>query len=78
MVMLRRVPVLVKVRPARQKEAVQGWETEGGAIAEQPRANPTAQAGPERESRKGQETRRMSNLIAKIRHWLHLDPKPKT
>ncbi len=20
----------------------------------------------------------MSNLIAKIRHWLHLDPKPKT
>jgi hypothetical protein len=26
------------------KEAVQDWETEGGAIAEQPRANPTAQA----------------------------------
>ncbi len=27
-----------------QKEAVQDWETEGGAIAEPPRANPTAQA----------------------------------
>jgi hypothetical protein len=23
-------------------------------------------------------TRPMSNLIAKIRHWLHLDKKPKT
>ena len=28
----------------RQKEAVQDWESEGGAIAEPPRANPTAQA----------------------------------
>lgn len=28
----------------RQKEAVQDWESEGGAIAELPRANPTAQA----------------------------------
>ena len=27
-----------------QKDAVQDWETEGGAIAEPPRANPTAQA----------------------------------
>ncbi len=27
-----------------QKEAVQDWETEGGAIAEPPRANPTPQA----------------------------------
>ena len=35
----------MNVRPARQKEAVQDWETEGGAIAESPRANPTAQAG---------------------------------
>ena len=45
MVMLRWVRVLMNVRPARQKEAVQDWETEGGAIAEPPRANPTAQAG---------------------------------
>jgi cold shock CspA family protein len=30
--------------PRRQKEAVQDWESEGGAIAELPRANPTAQA----------------------------------
>ena len=28
----------------RQKEAVQDWESEGGALAEPPRANPTAQA----------------------------------
>ncbi len=28
----------------RQKEAVEDWESEGGAIAEPPRANPTAQA----------------------------------
>lgn len=30
--------------PRRQNEAVQDWESEGGAIAELPRANPTAQA----------------------------------
>ena len=28
----------------RQKEAVEDWESEGGAIAAPPRANPTAQA----------------------------------
>ena len=28
----------------RVREAVQGWESEGGAIAEMPRANPKAQA----------------------------------
>jgi hypothetical protein len=28
----------------RQKDALQDWESEGGATAEQPRANPTAQA----------------------------------
>ena len=32
---------------------------------------------PKRRSRKAY-TRPMSNLIAKIRHWLHLDKKPKT
>jgi hypothetical protein len=30
--------------PRRQQEAVEDWESEGGAIAEPPRANPTAQA----------------------------------
>jgi len=32
---------------------------------------------PERKSRKDVHPP-MSNLIAKIRHWLHLDKKPKT
>ena len=45
--------------------------------AEPPRANPTAQPA-QTQITKGAYTRPMSNLIAKIRHWLHLEKKPKT
>ena len=46
-------------------------------MAEPLRANPTAQPAQTRIT-KGAYTRPMSNLIAKIRHWLHLEKKPKT
>ena len=46
------------------------------ASAESRRANPTAPA--DQQIRKGHTLVPMSNLIAKIRHWLHLDKKPKT
>ena len=45
----------------------------GGAT----RANPTTQ-GRLNANHERAYTRPMSNLIAKIRHWLHLEKKPKT
>ena len=48
-----------------------GWR------AEPPRANPTALGRPNANHERAY-TRPMSNLIAKIRPWLHLDKKPKT
>ena len=62
--------------PRSHKEAVQDWESEGGALLNFPA--PTQRLRPpERKSRKGV-TRPMSNLIAKIRQWLHIEKKPKT
>jgi hypothetical protein len=42
-----------------------------------PRANPN-RPGRLNASHERAYTRPMSNLIAKIRHWLHLEKKPKT
>ena len=65
-----------EVALARRAAASLGLGIGGWRIAEPPRANPTARP-PQRNSRKAY-TPPMSNLIAKIRHWLHLEKKPKT
>ena len=63
-------------RKAEAEAFGQDLESMGGAIAEPPR-QPN---GPGRITQNHERayTRPMSNLIAKIRHWLHLDKKPKT
>ena len=65
-------------RRAAEAEAfgIQDLESEGGGIAEPPRANP--RPGRLNAIHERRILSPMSNLIAKIRHWLHLEKKPKT